>query len=106
MPKSGAERVREHYKRKAKEMDSDRLKGLLEKLFANAEVSQGRGTIEIDWGFTPSQWQVVHMIAELHGKTADGMLEELGRNYLNSRGSLQVGKGVGVVDTDDIELGG
>ena len=100
-------RMRQHRQREAKKLAPDKARELISELFANTEVYQTATSVEIEWNFTPSQWQAIHMLAQLQGVDADKWLEAMGRKFINSRGAaLQVSKGKAVLDVDDLEIGG
>ena len=105
--KIGTLAVRAHRARRDRDQDDVKVKELLDKLLSNTEVHRTTQSVEVIWGFTPSQWRVVHMLASIQGRTTDAFLEELGRKLINGRTPItgvEVGQGTAVVDTDDIEL--
>ena len=105
--KTSTQFVREHRARKGVRPDPVQVKELIDKLLSDTEIHQGPQSVDIEWNFSPKQWQVVQVLATLQGVSADAWLEELGRKFINSRGAaLQVSKGKAVLDVDDLEIGG
>ena len=92
--------------RQGLEPDPDGLKELLAELLANTAIHHTGKAVEVEWNFSRSQWQVVHLLAHLQGVTASTWLEGLGRKLINSRGDVEVGQGTAIQDTDDLDLGG